>query len=87
MLKDDELPLIKITLIGEPDVGKTSILNNFIDKSSCENHESTVGANYVEKVIKKNGKEYDLIIWDTAGQEKFNTLGKHFYKDSYININ
>ena len=43
-----------------------------------------IGANYSEKIIKRGNKEYQLNIWDTAGQEKFHSLGKHFYKDSYI---
>ena len=45
---------------------------------------ATIGANYSEKVITKNNKEYELNIWDTAGQEKFHSVGKHFYKDAYI---
>ena len=49
-----------------------------------ENNESTIGANYSEKTIVKDNKEYQLNIWDTAGQEKFHSLGKHFYKDSYV---
>ena len=83
-MADNELPSIKITLLGNPGVGKTCIISRYIDEIFVENNPSTIGANYSEKVIKKNGKEYQLDIWDTAGQEKFHSLGKHFYKDSYI---
>ena len=80
----DEPPSIKITLLGNPGVGKTCIISRYIDNVFNENNASTIGANYSEKIIKKKGKEYQLDIWDTAGQEKFHSLGKHFYKDSYV---
>ena len=75
---------IKITLIGNSGVGKTSIINQYIDQTFDEANAATIGANYSEKVITKNNKEYELNIWDTAGQEKFQSVGKHFYKDAYI---
>ena len=75
--------LIKIVLLGGPDVGKTKIMSEYIGKTS-EDNSSTIGANYSEKIITKNDTEYEINIWDTAGQEKFHSLGNHFYKDSYI---
>ena len=84
MAEENEPPSIKITLIGNPGVGKTCIISKYLDNVFEENSSSTIGANYTEKVIKKNNKEYQLDIWDTAGQEQFQSLGKHFYKDSYI---
>ena len=75
---------IKITLIGNSGVGKTSIINQYIDQTFDEANAATIGANYSEKIITKNNKEYELNIWDTAGQEKFHAVGKHFYKDAYI---
>ena len=75
---------IKITLLGNPGVGKTCIISKYIYDTFEENEESTIGANFSEKVIKRDDKEILLNIWDTAGQEKFHSLGKHFYKDSYI---
>ena len=75
---------IKITLIGNSGVGKTSIINQYIDQTFDEANAATIGANYSEKIITKNNKEYELNIWDTAGQEKFHSVGKHFYKDAYI---
>ena len=80
----DEPMSIKITLLGNPGVGKTCIISRYIDDVFDENNAPTIGANYSEKIINKNGKEYELNIWDTAGQEKFHSLGKHFYKDAYV---
>ena len=83
-MSEEEPPGIKITLLGNPGVGKTCIITKYIDDTFNENNESTIGANYSEKTIVKDNKEYQLNIWDTAGQEKFHSLGKHFYKDSYV---
>ena len=83
-MSDEEPPSIKITLLGNPGVDKTCIIERYIDETFNENNESKIGANYYEKTIIKDNKEYKLNIWDTAGQEKFHSLGKHFYKDSYI---
>jgi len=80
----EELPSIKVTLLGNPGVGKTCIIERYTEDVFDMNKESTIGANYTEKKITKGGKEYQLDIWDTAGQEKFHSLGKHFYKDSYV---
>ena len=82
MLNEGEI--IKIVLIGEAGVGKTCIISRYIDNIFIENNDSTIGANYSEKTIKRGDKEVQLNIWDTAGQEKFHSLGKHFYKDSYV---
>ena len=80
----DEQEGIKITLLGNPGVGKTCIISKYIDDTFEEGGESTIGANFMEKVIKRGDKEVLLNIWDTAGQEKFRSMGKHFYKDSYV---
>ena len=43
-----------------------------------------MGANYSQKKIERHGKKIRLDLWDTAGQEKYRAIGRHFYKDSYI---
>ena len=75
---------IKVTLIGNSGVGKTCIIARYADDTFNENSASTIGVNFIEKAIQIDNKEYTLNIWDTAGQEKYQSLGKHFYKDSYI---
>ena len=55
-MADNELPSIKITLLGNPGVGKTCIISRYIDEIFVENNPSTIGANYSEKVIKKMEK-------------------------------
>ena len=83
---ENELPIIKITLIGDPCSGKSSIISRYIDDIYEENQPPTMGSNYSEKIVKRNGKEYEINIWDTTGQEKFNSIGKHLYKECYVVI-
>ena len=83
MSNSDEIA-IKVTLIGESSVGKTSIINRFTKNSFSQELESTLGANYSQKKITLHGKKLRLDLWDTAGQEKYRAIGRHFYKESYI---
>ena len=75
---------IKVTLIGESSVGKTSIINRYTRDAFTQELESTLGANYSQKKIERHGKKIRWDLWDTAGQEKYRAIGRHFYKDSYI---
>jgi small GTP-binding protein len=79
----DELA-IKVTLIGESSVGKTSIINRYAKGNFSQELESTLGANYSQKKMVRHGKKIRLDLWDTAGQEKYRAIGRHFYKESYI---
>ena len=82
-MEKDEIG-IKVTLIGESSVGKTSIINRYTRDAFTQELESTLGANYSQKKIERHGKKIRLDLWDTAGQEKYRAIGRHFYKDSYI---
>ena len=75
---------IKVTLIGDSSVGKTSIINRFCKNIFDQNLSSTLGANYSQKIIEKDGKNIRLDLWDTAGQEKYRAIGRHFYRESHI---
>ena len=77
---------IKIALLGNSGVGKTCIIQRYNLGEFSENSISTKGASYSNKIIEKNGKIYQLDIWDTAGQEQYRSIGRHFYKNAYIII-
>ena len=76
----------KITLVGDSGVGKSSIIGRFVTGIFIKDMSSTAGLNYSQKLYEKDGKKVNLNLWDTAGQEKFRSLGRNFYKDSYIII-
>ena len=87
-MTDDNILKIKIVLIGEPFVGKTCIINRYVDNNYKENPGSTIGSNYTSKkiTIPDLNTEVILDIWDTAGQEVYRSFVKLFYKESKIAI-
>ena len=71
----------KIILLGDSGVGKTAIINRYCKSLFTDNLEPTVGMNFQQKFIEINGDTIKLAIWDTAGQEKFRTLTRQFYRN------
>jgi len=85
-LNNDDLENIKIILLGESGVGKTSLINVFNKGIFKKDIDSTGSCSSVIKKIEINNKEYSLDIWDTAGQEKYRSLNRIFIKDAKIVI-
>jgi len=78
---------IKVVLLGESAVGKTSIITRFVENKFKQDTMSSLSANFVSKKIEiGNNKSIKFDIWDTAGQEKYRALAKIFYQDSKIVI-
>ena len=75
---------VKVTLLGSSGVGKTCIIKRYTEDSYDENSQTTSGASYSQKPLMIDNKPIQLDLWDTAGQEKYRSLGRHFYKDAYI---
>lgn len=86
MIDSDVKISVKVVIIGEPGVGKTSIYNRFLFNKFDSNSIPTTGASYCQKVININkyNLKINFDIWDTAGQEKFRSLNKIFYKDADV---
>ena len=78
----------KIVLIGESGVGKTSIINRYISDTFSPVLTATPGASFATKTVflKEYNQSIKFEIWDTAGQEKFRSLAKVFYKNAAICI-
>lgn len=83
-MDDSNCESVKIVLLGESGVGKTSILAQLMDQEYNDEQTSTTGATFSTKTM--NFEKYDKAlcfeIWDTAGQEKYRALTKMFYKDA-----
>jgi len=79
----DEEPVIanlKILIIGESGVGKSSLLLRFTDDQFDPELAATIGVDFKVKVITIDGNKVKLAIWDTAGQERFRTLTPSYYR-------
>ena len=82
-MDESELEPLKIVLVGESGVGKTSIIQQFVDQMFQSDQQSTIGGTFRTKTIKcGNGKIIKLEIWDTAGQERYRSISQLFYKDA-----
>ena len=77
---------IKVILLGNSGVGKTSLINIVTGGKFDENENITVTASYAMKKIRCKKQDYILNIWDTTGQEKLRQLTKIFYTNSKIVI-
>ena len=76
--KENDGLVFRIITVGEHTVGKTSIIRRLVYNSFNENTLSTIGMNTAHYIITlKNNKKIRLIIVDTAGQEKYKSLGKN----------
>ena len=82
----DNTENVKVTVLGNSGVGKSSIVARYISGVFTDSIISTTGANYSQKLIDKDNNKLRLNIWDTAGQEKYRALGQKYYKDAYIII-
>ena len=71
---------LKILIIGDSNVGKTSILLQYTSNFFQETHIATIGVEFKLKEITLDNIEYKLNIWDTAGQERFKAITKSFFK-------
>ena len=73
---------LKILLIGDSSVGKSSILLKYIEDKFSENYVSTIGIEYKIKTLIINGKKVLLRIWDTSGQERYRSITQNFYRNA-----
>ena len=78
---------IKIILVGESLVGKTSLIKQYIQKEFLEDNVITTSADKITKTIEtKNNTKYILEIWDTAGNKEYKATNKIFMRNSQIAI-
>ena len=72
----------KLILVGETNVGKTSLLRQYIDHLFSEEKVTTIGYDTMHKEIELPEGKISLQIWDTCGQEQFRTVNQLFVKNS-----
>ena len=86
MSNNQNIPQIKLILLGDSGVGKSSIIKRYMEDSFEDNITSTLGSSFLEKIVNVKGKKVKIEVWDTAGQEEFRSVTKIFVKNSKIII-
>ena len=71
--------VIKILTLGDTNVGKSSIVLRFVSDKFDDKMFSTIGIDFKSKVIKVGNQSIKVLLWDTAGQEKFQNIAKQYY--------
>ncbi|XP_066286240.1 ras-related protein Rab-9B-like [Branchiostoma lanceolatum] len=72
--------LLKVVLLGDGGVGKSSLMNRFVTDKFDSQSFHTIGVEFLNKDIAVDGEGFTLQIWDTAGQERFKSLRTPFYR-------
>ncbi len=76
--------VFKILLLGDSEVGKSCFLMRYSENVFIENYITTIGLDYKLKTVKLDtGKTIKVQLWDTAGQDKYRTIAKNYYKGSH----
>lgn len=77
---------MKVVLVGDSQVGKTSILHTFMKGEFEENQKNTVGSVFHQLVRRVNNRNIVIQVWDTAGQERYKSLGPIYYRHAVAAI-
>lgn len=73
---------VSILTVGETQVGKTSLILRFIDRVFYYDTKTTIGVDFKVKRINLLNKNVLVKIWDSAGQERFKTVTRQYYKNA-----
>ena len=73
---------VKVVLLGDTGVGKSSIMVNMVLRSFENDKDPTLGAAYMSRTLNLSNKSIKFNIWDTAGQERFHSLAQMYYRDA-----
>ena len=85
IINDTPIPC-KVILVGESQVGKTSIISRYTKNLYLENTKRTLSAYSTKKIIEIDGYKIELQIWDTVGQEQYRSVTSIFYKEALVCI-
>lgn len=71
---------VKLVVVGDSGVGKSSLTGSFAGLKFNSKSISTIGIDFKLKIVVKDGKKYKIHIWDTAGQERYKTITNNYYR-------
>jgi Ras-related protein Rab-7A len=74
------MSVVKLVVVGDSNVGKTSVIQQFVNKRFTSDFKSTIGSDFASKQVSVDGQTINLQIWDTAGQERYRSLSTSYFK-------
>ena len=83
-MTEEDVQHFKLIFLGDQFVGKSSILNRFYQDKFEPDYQATIGLDFHSKNVSINGNTVRLLLYDTAGQEKFKSLIPMYIRDANI---
>eukprot|EP00947_MAST-08B_sp_MAST-8B-sp1_P000863 g863.t1 len=85
---DDIETTVKAVVLGNGRVGKSSLAKLFCEGVFTDTYKKTIGVDFMEKQFELDelGETVHMMIWDTAGQEEFDSLTSRYYKGALMLI-
>ena len=80
----EDLIKLKLIVVGNQGTGKSCILNRFVNETFEENYQATIGLDFQSKTVTIHDQDVRLILYDTAGQEKFRSLIPMYIREAQI---
>lgn len=74
--------LLKVVIVGDSNVGKSCLVLQFVDHRFQNLHDPTIGVEFQHKTVSLDGKVLKLQLWDTVGQENFQSIARNYYRES-----
>ena len=78
--------MFRVVFVGDVAVGKTQIINKFVKNNFSDNSYPTNGVNYATKVVEVEDKTIKLQLWDTSGQERYESITRSYLKGSHLTV-
>ncbi|XP_033737436.1 ras-related protein Rab-23-like [Pecten maximus] len=80
MREEDMETAIKVVIVGNGAVGKSSMIQRYCKGIFTKEYKKTIGVDFLERQIEVNNEDVRLMLWDTAGQEEFDAITKAYYR-------
>ncbi|XP_016299080.1 ras-related protein Rab-7a-like [Sinocyclocheilus anshuiensis] len=78
--------LLKVIILGDSGVGKTSLMNQYVNKKFSNQYKATIGADFLTKEVMVDDRLVTMQIWDTAGQDVVFCQGGDFCKHTFSHV-
>ena len=76
--------LLKVIIVGDSNVGKSSLMEGYVNGRIDSEYIPTIGIDFKTKKISVGAETCKLQIWDTAGQERFRSIISAYYKGAHV---
>ena len=80
--EEEDIYVFKILIVGDASCGKVQFISRFCEDRFDKDSLTTIGIDIKHKYVLRKGRKIDLRICDTAGQERFKSLAKNYFKSA-----